>query len=55
MKVVGVGAAADHTGGALEQDARIDGERCTDGWRRDKDREGGGGVLGDTCIHNSPL
>ena len=27
VKVVGVGAAADHPGGALEQDARRDGER----------------------------
>lgn len=28
VKVVGVGAAADHPGGALEQDARRDGERA---------------------------
>lgn len=30
VKVVGVGAAADHPGGALEQDARLDGERSYD-------------------------
>lgn len=42
VKVVGVGAAADHPGGTLEQDARLDGERSSNHYRRrDKEREGG--------------
>lgn len=46
-----VGAAANHPGGALELDARLDGESCSDDdWRRDKDREGGGRGLDDRLI-----
>lgn len=58
VKVVGVGAAADHPGGTLEQDARLDGERSSNHYRRrDKEREGGveGGVDGGGCVTHMHL
>lgn len=54
VKVVGVGAAADHPGGTLEQDARLDGERSSNHYRRrDKEREGG--VDGGGCVRHMHL
>lgn len=54
MKVVGGGAAADHPGASLEQDARIDGESSSDDYRGGTKRgRAGGGGLGDTHGHES--
>jgi len=51
-----VGAAADHPGDTLGQDARLDGERSSDYKRRDKEREGEGrGWMTDTHIHLTPF
>lgn len=55
VKVVGVGAAADHPGGTLEQDARLDGERSSNHYRRrDKEREGGRGGWRGLCDTHAP-